>query len=162
MLRVTKRPPSVPAISTDLPSIRSASAMCQSAWTYGRKPKLAKPVPLCGSQCEENEKVAPPSTVIALQRSPPKIARLESPGSTPTARLYQLWMWPRFMVVQPACGDPSVARMVGFFTLVGVVAGFASVRPVAMRVQVEPPSMLLRYAATEAVNAAPMLVSCAE
>src|SRR4051812_50182934 len=47
------------------------------------------------------------------------------------------------MVVQPACA--SVA-MVGFATGVGVVGGAASERPVAMRFQVLPPSVLLRYA----------------
>ncbi len=44
------------------------------------------------------------------------------------------------MVVQPE--PPSPARMVGLVTLVAVVAGLGIVRPVAMRVQVLPPSTL--------------------
>ena len=104
-------------------------------------------MPPCGSQWDEAWKVAPPSLVMALQRSPPKMARLASPGSTATVRLYQLCTCARFIVRQPE--PPSPASVVGFVRLVAAmpVGGKAvavSVRPVAMRVQVVPPSTLFR------------------
>src|SRR5712692_7363245 len=87
---------------------------------------------------------------MALQRSPPKMARFALPGSTATVRLYQLCTWPRFIVRQP--DPPSPASVVGFVSVVAVTAGVTpwvapTVRPVAIRVQVLPPSVLFRYAA---------------